>query len=216
VKLLFKASPLFTIDRQKRIIHEVDAFCSYLDGIGFTPPREFPPLGVWPGKVSGTRGEWYTGRPTIYDNSLIMGQEKLDDRTYIRALYSQYIFREVLYTAPTDKHDAFLYLSAQIFQNYYLADFTNIPPSAPRRDAPTGKWISAMWDIRQKYGREFANKILFYAFKQWNHPLDDVNKEDFDRFFGLRFNVGLDIEDNMGQNAASIDEILKRDLIRRP
>jgi len=53
------------------------------------------------------------------------------------------------------------------------------------------------------------DKALFYAFKQWDLPMDKVENEDFDAFFGIRFRNGVHVADNYMQNQGSVSSILK-------
>lgn len=204
-KLIFKASPLLTSARRMRIQGEVDDYYRYLSSIGFDTPKEIPPVGVRPGKVT-FRSSGYPG--TIYSEELMLPGDYLDDKRRVIAAFSIWIFDKLFMPNPSDLN-GFLFTSAIIFSNYYYADFNNVPPSAPRRDALGDKWISAIWDIRQKHGREFANKSLFYTFKQWHVPVENQADENFDMYFGRRFMIGVDVEDNMRQHLESVTQILK-------
>jgi hypothetical protein len=204
IRLTFKASPLFTPMRQIRIEREVNEYCRYLSAIGYDLPKEFPPIGTMPGKVL-RRLSFSPG--TIYSEYLLLPEDYLDDPQHVRAAFSFYIFERLLNPNSSDLN-GFLFISEIIYSNYYLADFSNVQPSAPRKDAPGDKWISAIWDIREKHGREFANKSLFYTFKQWHIPVDNIQNESFDKYFGRRFSIGLDVEDNRQQHAGSIAKIL--------
>jgi hypothetical protein len=206
LKLEFKASPLFTSKRRVQIQLEVDAYCHYLKSIGFDVPKEFPPVGIRPGKVS-SRGGIYPG--TIYSEEIMLPEDYIDNPQRVIAVFSSYIFEKLLRPDPLADSNGFLFLSAIVFSNYYLADFGNTPPPAPRNGAPADKWISAIWDIREKHGKEFADKSLFYTFKQWHVPVDEVANESFDAYFGRRFTIGVNVEDNMFQNAKSIAQILQ-------
>jgi len=151
VKLIFKASPLFTVERQKRITREVDAFRSYLVGIGFDPPKEFPPLGVLPGKRGlGMERQW---PGDIYNETLGIGELNMDNPEHIRRLYAGYMFNKMFVTelsGDIDKRRNFQESAADIYQQYYVSSFTDKPPFAN-----SGKWEKALWDIRQKHGKDF-------------------------------------------------------------
>lgn len=207
VKLIFKASPLLTEVRHENITRIVDEYCRYLKRIGFDPPTEFPPLGV--AQIGGWGATSVEGQlPSIYDEELRIGAKHLDSPKYVRAMYSRYIFAKLLRTDRTgSRRDAFEMISGQIVSNYFLADFSNTPPPE-RKSSPADNWISALWDIRRTHGKVFTNSSLFYAFKRWNYPVDNPDKEEFDRFFRLRFSAGEHIEDNNLENAESISSIL--------
>jgi hypothetical protein len=140
---------------------------------------------------------------TIYSDRIVIGEKNLDGPEDVRAMYARYIFDKLFNTGTPDKRGAFQISSADIFTAYYLASVTNIPPVAGN------KWDKALWDIRLKHGREFTDTALFYAFKQWEVPLDDPEKEDFDKFFGIRFWNGVHVEDNRMEHRASIASILE-------
>jgi len=205
VELVFKASPLFTPLRKAEIEHEVGAYCHYLTSVGFDMPKQFPPVGTRPGKVNSFLS---VSPGTIYSEELTLPADNLDDPQRVRAAFSSYIFGK-MFVPNASAGSGFLMSSALVFSNYYLADFSNLRPSAPRMDAPSDRWVSAIWDIRERHGREFANKSLFYTFKQWQVPVEQIQGESFDTYFGLRFTIGMDVEDNMGQHAVSIAQIFK-------
>lgn len=201
VHLIFKASPLFTDARKKQISRTVDDFWRYLASIGFDPPKEFPPLEVEPGRRAFAMERQFPG--TIYSDTIRIGEKNLDNSEDIRAMYARYIFDKLFNTGATDRRGGFQMASAEIFARYYLASASNKPPVA------ANKWDKALWDIRLKHGKEFTDRALFYTFKQWEVPVDDPEKEDFDAFFGGRFWNGVHVEDNRMQHRASIASILE-------
>jgi hypothetical protein len=166
------------------------------------PPHQFPPLGVVPGKTTAFTRQ-FPG--TIYEQQIILGAERLDDPEKIRSTYSTYIFDQFLDTGgATDKASAFRLSASRIFSAYYLSSFSDKKP--PTDD----KWDNALWEIRSRYGKDFADKALFYTFKTWDDPVTEAElRLSFDVFFSDRFRHGVYIEDNNLQNAANIAAILK-------
>ncbi len=154
--------------------------------------------------------------PSIYDQEFSIGLKHVDDPHFIRAMYSRYIFDKLLHTdRSTSAGGAFEMASAEIFSNYFLSDFSNAAP--PKLTAGMAdKWVGILWDIRRKHGNQFVGKSLFYALQRWGYPLDDPDKEDFDRFFGLRLANGVHIEDNNMENQESISSILRMHGVQFP
>jgi hypothetical protein len=76
-----------------------------------------------------------------------------------------------------------------IFSIYYVSSYHDI-----KRCNETDKWCNALWDVRQQYGQEFSDKLLFYAFQQWEQA--STSESDFDAYFMRRFFQGMRVAAN--------------------
>jgi hypothetical protein len=89
-----------------------------------------------------------------------------------------------------------------IFSSYYASSYrgTNLC-------GDSYKWCHALWDIRRRYGKEFTDKLLFYAFQQWQSVSDESN---FDAYFMRRFFSGMYVAVNdYEKQVPEISAILK-------
>ena len=79
----------------------------------------------------------------------------------IQEAYARFVFRNLL--IQYHQVSSVLYTrNFTIFASYYVSSYRGT-----NRCADPYKWCHALWDIRQRYGQEFADKLLFYTFQQW-------------------------------------------------
>jgi hypothetical protein len=180
---------------------ELEEFYRYLSTIGFEPQRDLPPFEVVPGRAIGIVG---TGGGTIYDEKLIIGDQQLNDRIAVLRLYAHYVFGKIFHTTDrTDLDRLFEDNTVGVFSVYYISSFsdTDLYHSAPN------PWQSALWEIRSRYGAEFVDKSLFFAFKTWRQRT--ATEVDFNTFFANRFRYGVYVEDNFLQKTPGVIAILR-------
>jgi hypothetical protein len=70
------------------------------------------------------------------------------------------------------------------------------------------KWCVALWDIRQRYGQDFTDKLLFYTFQQWQPAR--TTESNFDAYFMSRFFSGIFVAANDDEQESAISAILKK------
>ncbi len=74
---------------------------------------------------------------------------------------------------------------AWIVSCYYTQSFDDsADPCGP--DDPQGNWRYGLWAVRKKYGKEYADKLLFYALK--DNPPVSSKVNTFDGYFFNRIN----------------------------
>jgi len=197
IRMNFKDSPLLTPPRRENISRTVDNFYRYPTvEVGFDLPAELPPMGVSP------RGSLFLAGgqkdAPIYYSHIIVPEDALDNPDLIRSAYSTYAFERALVPAqgPLVQMDE---AAAWIFFCYYPSSFSGNQICAS--DSPEGKWRSALWEIRSRFGRAYTDKLLFYTFKMWE---TSVNKqENFDVFFFNKLLAGESaINNDMGRFTA--------------
>jgi len=208
VRLNFKDSPVLTPKRRTEITRTIDNFYRYLtEAVGLELPRELPPLGISPKGGPMLAGGNYEA--PIYYSHIVIPEDGIDNPDEIRFAYSGYVFEKALVPAegplrPLDEE------AAWVFFCYYPSSFSGNAICAP--DAPAGKWRSALWEIRSRYGQAYADKLLCYTLKMWN---TSVNRQDnFDVFFGNKMRAGETAIDNDADRFRAVSEVLARHGIR--
>lgn len=206
----FKDSPLFTPQRRKKIEIELDDYYRYLENLGFDLPKEIPPLGVSPAHgailAGGSEGP-------VYYSSLVIPEDSLDSRTIVPTVYSSYAFNRIL-VWPNARNPNISRAEAEndevaawIYACYYPASFTG--QSACDKSTPGHKWVDAMWDVRQKYGREYADSLMCYTLKMWR-DIPSKYMDSFDRFFRYRLVAGETVKDNSADRYRELNGIFKQ------
>jgi hypothetical protein len=143
---------------------------------------------------------------TVYDASMFIPGDGIDDLENITHAYSLFLFSHLLHRVDlTPEAKGFVMRSVWIFADYYRASFVNKHSVDPK--SSSAKLETALWDIRRMYGKEFTDRAMFYTFKRWRPPLP--TEVDFDTFFTVRFLIGESVIDNMGQHDDPIRSLLK-------
>jgi hypothetical protein len=165
VVVTFKDSPIFTQQRRKNIEIELDDYYRYLRNLGFDLPREIPPIGASPPHAVGSAGGGGGGlHGPVYYSSLIIPEDALDAPGSVRTTYSLYVFDRIfvwpdawksnLPRAEVEDDE----VAAWIYSCYFPWSFSG--QSTCDSSAPGHQWVDAMWDVRQKYGREYADAYV--------------------------------------------------------
>ena len=203
VSLIFKDSPSLTPERKRRITDAINSFYLYLKSLGFPVENEMPPIGVSPCKTQMMSGI-FPG--TIYQRQIYLPKDSLDDTNAIRKVYASYVFRLLFGTfgsanlGPDAGKDE---TTAALFEVYYTSSLAN--RNLDRSDWQGHKWMEALWDIRQKKGRDFADRAMYYTYKTWDpKPVPG----DFESKFWTRFLSGVWVIDNNGASVEAVGSIL--------
>jgi hypothetical protein len=197
----FKSSPLLTAKRRKHIRRDLTSFHNYLTDIRFDIAKKVPfVLGTTVDDKHPVVGPWiFPGTP--YDQTTRIPVHAITNDDAIQEAYAKFVFRNLL----IQYHQSWSYLyirSFTVFASYYTSSYRGT-----NRCADSYKWCHALWHIRQRYGREFTDKLLFYVFQRWQSPPDDSN---FDAYFMHRFFSGMDVAvDDYDKQVPEIRAILK-------
>jgi len=213
VVLTFKDSSIFTQQRRKNIEIELDDYYRYLRNLGFDLPREIPPIGASPPHAVGGAGGGGGGlQGPVYYSSLIIPEDALDAPGSVRTTYSLYVFDRILVwpdawksnlphaEAEDDE------VAAWIYSCYFPRSFGG--QSTCDNSAPGHQWVDAMWDVRQKYGQEYADSLMCYALKMWR-DLPTKYADNFDRFFRYKLVTGETVKDNSADRYREVNEVLQ-------
>jgi hypothetical protein len=206
VVVTFSASPHFNKENKKRIILALDRFRSYLVSIGYDVPKHTPPLGTSADMyMSGSAGR---GMKPEYGH-MVIPETTLDnpDDAAIR-VYSIYLFSHLIpEEPPNDKIGSLKGMATRIFADYYRSSFYN---RRQREDpAELDRWEAVIWEIRDKHGKEFMDKAVFYAIKRWQPYGFDRTDKDFNSYFSSRIAAGVAALDNNGYPLDEIRKLLK-------
>lgn len=209
VVVSFKDSPALTKKRRKNIEIGLDDFYRYLKNLGFDFPREIPPIGVSPPHSVMSAGG---GQGPAYYSSLIISEDVVDTPRIVRAVYAGYTFNRILVWPDAWKSNMPRAeaeddeVAAWVYACYFPRSFDG--QSTCDSSAPGHKWVDAMWDVRQKYGQEYADSVMCYTLKMWR---DTPSKyaDNFDRFFRYRLAVGETVKDNSADRYFELNGIFQ-------
>jgi len=136
---------------------EIAQLQDYFAGLGLTMPSELPPIGSTD-KVKDSIIGNFGSRP--YLGVILIGEASLRNRTVIANTYIRWCFTQLALTASRSASaDADAYVNvAGVFIAYYTISFLN--------QEPHGRgWAFALANVRSKYGREFTDRMVAYAFR---------------------------------------------------
>jgi hypothetical protein len=214
VALVFKNSPLFTRERKERIQRTIDDYYVYLTSIGFDLPKDLPPFGLMPGNIviAGGGLGMVTGGvpPPPYVMSMYIPENSVDNQETIRVMYSSNVFSRLM--APIDTvhqepRSDYMGRVVTIFSCYYRSSFVGKEMCA-WKDSPMYYWNVGLWNVRKKIGKDFTDKLLFYAFKMWA-VMPEQPSAGFDQFFEHKLRYGYGVIGNPAKDDyAIIREIL--------
>jgi hypothetical protein len=98
-------------------------------------------------------------------------------------------------------------LSGWVFSDYFTSSYSNKKPIFTQ--SITDKWVGSLWEIRQRCGKEFTDKVLFYTYKKINDRLNNKPEEGFNKYFSKYLFSGEFVVDNEMKNRQIIMGILK-------
>jgi hypothetical protein len=200
VRLIFKDSPLFTKERRQKIGDRLQGFHDYLARVGFDPPLDIPPIEVTPGRhtVVGL----FDGSGNPYEGYLRIGELNINEPRGLIFIYANHLFRLLL--SGTTFPDEFLKTSTvMLFSTYYTDSYLGQCTSS------TYIWANALWEIREKCGKEFMDSVLFYTYKRLEPSHEKVGAT-FDRVFRNRLMRGLMVRSNLFEIRKDVLDILSK------
>lgn len=182
VDVIFKESPRWTPRRQGAVKDTLDDYHAYLRRIGFPFPRQIPPIALGKGNVVPAGGVWGAGQ--LYSSIVIPEDESAE--VYAKVIvqsYSRYMFSGYLLWDNSAVAKQFGGSSAAIFYCYYASSFlqANVCPPESNWQMESRRWTDALWEIREKYGQDYSDRLMFYTFSMWSTSV--TKTENFDRFF---------------------------------
>src|ERR1019366_312396 len=107
----------------------------------------------------------HVGNPeSPYGDSILLGIEFIDDSAAIRQAYVSYIFFRLLEVGKYDlsKHRHRWY-AASVLATYFANSYSG-------RLMKSGEWNSALWDMRNSFGKELMDNVVFRAVKLFDKP----------------------------------------------
>jgi len=209
VVVSFKDSPALTKKRRTNIEIGLDDFYRYLKNLGFDFPREVPPIGVSPPHSVMSAGG---GQGPAYYSSLIISEDVVDDPRIVRTVYAGYTFNRILVWPDAWKSNISRAeaeddeVAAWVYECYFPRSFDG--QSTCDSSAPGHKWVDAMWDVRQKYGQEYADSLMCYTLKMWR-DIPSKYLDNFDRFFRYRLAAGESVKDNSTDRYSELNKIFQ-------
>lgn len=171
VAVEFKNAPFLTAGWRKHIRRDLTAFHDYLTTIGFDIPKKVPfLLGTTPKTAPISVSVFPDGIPGDAFTKIPERDIVKDD--VIQAAYARFVFGDLL-RLDASVGGGFSPRSPGIFSSYYVSSYRHIN----RCGGSSNKWCHALWDIRQRYGQEFADKLLFYVLQQWQPATTSEKKQ---------------------------------------
>ncbi len=207
LKLTFQDSTSLTSARTERISGVLNDYYDYLTSeVGLELPKELPPIGVSPrGAVSLAGGE--TGAPPYYSH-IIISEDSIDNDDAVRADYSFYIFQEILGASPPNNSvPQFNSRALWVFTCHFSSSFGGKKTCSI--DVSPAKWIDAMWEMRQVYGKHYADKVLGFTLRMWATSSPGQWK-DFDQFFMNKLLAGETVMNGDPVRFNEVRELVKR------
>jgi hypothetical protein len=159
LKLTFTNSPALTTVRREKILDQMEAFSAYLASIGFAALEALPPIGTSRGKVQHMV---FMSPGSAYDNGIFIAEQSIDDAAAIRTAYASYYFDVTLGGFGGDVEMAGRSEKIQlagVYEVYFLESY--IGRHIKSDSSSILKWVDALWDIRNTFGKEITDKALF-------------------------------------------------------
>jgi hypothetical protein len=157
--LEFKYSPLITASTKESIVDAVGGYFEFLKEIGIEIPPRLPPVGVYSG--SDSTGSSYHPSEPISDNIMI-GENKLKNPRDITMEFSEWLVGSQLMGEPmtsAPKPNTLLSVVVADTVKHNIAGYLNFSYWEEKAPTEGGGWIDVFWDIREKFGNEFADKL---------------------------------------------------------
>ncbi len=207
LKLTFQDSPAFTPARIEKLSRILNDYYDYLTfEVGLELPKELPPIGASPkGAVSLAGGQ--IGAAPYYSH-IIVSEDSIDNDDAVRADYSFYIFQELLSASPPNNSvQQFNSQALWLFTCHFSSSFSG--KKICSIDVSPAKWIDAMWEMRQVYGKHYADKVLGFTLRMWATSSPGQWK-DFDQFFMNKLLAGETVMNGDPVRFNEVRELVKR------
>ena|ERR1035437_1537412 len=209
LKLIFKGPDRFSVAARREISDQMQRMYEYLLDAGFELAADVPPLRTRAGRAVAM--SWQSPG-TVYDEQLFVPATGIADPDTIKDIYALWVFRRMFRSEPfsqfggsiSDANYNHLEAMASMYSCYYRSGLANRNVCA--HDWSGAAWLKAIWNVRQKYGREFTDSVMLYTVKSW----DPYNKPQptFDAFFAPRFLKGVSVLSYDTKLRAGIEKIL--------
>jgi len=210
VKFDFKAG-LFTGAQKERMRREIDSIYGYLTDVGFECPKEMPPL-----RIGGVAGFVIPG--PVYWSSVSINAKDIEDPVAVANVYARFAFRSILHGSDPSRWDSGdREMASWIFGEYFPHGAAGRTPKTASADSIM-IWVNAIWDVRKRFGKEFADMAMLYTSKAFddstaadaNVKRSTSSKEDFDKYFARAFLFGESVSDNNMGNYNEVATILRK------
>jgi hypothetical protein len=203
LKFNFKASPVFTQSRKDEISAEFERFHSYISSVGFDPPVVVPPIEC---AGEGSHLALVEGGASVYESKIVVGQAQLDNPRSMLRIWATYMFRQFLRQSPVAGDMELTATLSWIYADYYESSFID-RKNLQRPDDKGGAWLNALWEIRQKYGKDFADRAMFYSFKVLRDRAPSETTASL--YFANVFRYGFHVVDNFFEKNTQLLGILR-------
>src|ERR1017187_7818904 len=209
LKLVFKEPDQFSVVAKRVISDEMQRMHDFLIDVGFDLSAEVPPLRIHAG---GAVGMSWESPGTVYDEQLFVPTDGISDAETIRNLYALWVFRRMFRSAPFSPlgggtfHANYNHLEvmSSLYSCYYRSGLAN--RNVCPHDWSGSSWMKAIWNIRQRYGREFTDSAMLFTVKAWGSFYRA--EPTFDAFFKDRFLKGVSVLSYDVKLLADIEKIL--------
>ena len=206
IHLLFKDSPLLTNAVREQITRDLSVFREYLLDLDIPVPNEFPPIGV--GSGPGSAGTHTSDSLPAYRSSATINAGWILDRRSVTAQYVHYVVTDILKRRlaqhPTASHLQDM-IAASAIAAYYNWSFWDY-----KADNVGGYWSSQLWDIRSRFGKQFADRLVGFALKGMvDNPEEDADPR-FDFYFYNKIKIADSIVDNNAEKMGEIKRIIEK------
>jgi hypothetical protein len=164
--------------------------------------NELPPIGVSQTNTFHGAGI-YPG--TVYDRHVFIPRNRIDDSGEISRIYADYVFAD-LFDVHNPGKPHFDERSMWVYSLYFASSYVGHPIADLKH--PTSDIVNllkSLWAVRERKGKDFTDRSLFFAYKRWLEPTAD--DKDFRTFFRNRFLLGIDVVSNDPKDIQEINAI---------
>jgi hypothetical protein len=207
--VVFRESPALPALKRYYIKREMTLFSHYLADVGFDLPKALPVV------TSASRARFGSvgteGGPSPYSWSMNLAPDLVMSRWAITTGYSIQIFH-ILFDASNNKRVDFInrFGLTRDYYTYYVDSYLN------HTEAHELPIIMGLWEIRSRFGKDFTDHGLLYAYNlldsQTPDPSATGDEDDYLRehlMRGFRVMVGPQFYQGDVDSLAAIDAILK-------
>gem|GEM_PF-4697278 len=209
----FKDSKLLTPAVKQGIADTVSDYVAYLRKGGIDVPKELPPIGVRTGIIR-PGGFWVSSEGDIYQGRIMINEGDLGNRQSVIRQISNYLFTDVIKKQSTTAKNNFLYtnLLTDAVSDYATYSFWGEIEAS----RPSQRWAAVLWDIRQRYGKDFGDRVAFLSFRMFlsNDRIPPTQSkrnemEAFDLLFRQTLLRAESVIDNEDARLGEVKEILR-------
>lgn len=200
VHLIFQDSSVLTGHLQNQLERDISAFREYLIRLGIPVSDGYPPIGVSNGPgAAQTRS---MGQLPTYRSQVSITQGWFVDRRAVTPQYVDYAISGALQKRPP-KSTLQDMMAASAAGQYFNGSFWNYKPKAEG-----GYWATPMWDVRSRFGKDFADRLLAFAVKSMIDSPDEGAHCNFDLYFYHKLQQGYSVIDSDPYRMTEITRIV--------